>query len=37
MLEYGLMATLIAVVVSTALLAFGPAVSTLFVNATAAL
>lgn len=34
MLEYALLATLIAMVVSTALVAFGPAVSALFVGAT---
>jgi Flp pilus assembly pilin Flp len=37
MLEYALVATFIAVVVSAALVAFGPAVSALFIGATNAL
>jgi pilus assembly protein Flp/PilA len=37
MLEYALVATFIAVVVSAALVVFGPAVANLFTGATAAL
>jgi Flp pilus assembly pilin Flp len=37
MLEYATMATFIAIVVSAALVVFGPAVATLFTGATAAL